>query len=644
MIIATAGHVDHGKTKLIEAITGVNSDRLPEEKNRGMSIDLGFAYHDLGNGVILNFIDVPGHERFINNLLSGFSNVDLGLLVIAADDGPMPQTEEHLSILQLLQVKNCIIVLTKIDKVNQKRLDNVCCLIKKMMHKTIFSDAEIFHISNKTSQGIDNLVSHLKIIALNYHHKEVKGNFRLSVDRRFLVKGAGIVITGTVVSGEVSVGEELIHSKSGESLKIRAIHSQSKKSKNGIQGHRCSLNITGQKITIDKISRGDWILSKNVFFVTNRLDAVLSILKNEKKIFKHWTAIHLYLGSGNVTGRIAILGSFSINPGEKKIVQLVLDKPVHAVFDDKFVIRDISSSRTIGGGYILDPFAKKNNNTNFRNFRSERLKLISPNSSKIVLNNLLLHYIEGIGLKYFLMSRNLTASEFEKIIELSDIVTELYKKHKWLILKTNWICIQKIILDKLLKKDQPLSGQGMELNTILKAIKLNVPNFVVQNILNESLKSEKIKKFKNLFFHPYHFSSYIKNMSWWFDIEKKFKKYGFQPPKIREISLEIGIDLKALEPILNKALSFGYLVKINKSRYILTSCFKDIGCIFEEIFNKENIEKINVQMFSQHTKISRNLSIEILEYFDEIGFTKRLDEGRVILKPFKNLKFFNTKI
>ena len=224
-----------------------------DQKNRGMSIDLGFAYHDLGNGVILNFIDVPGHERFINNLLSGFSNVDLGLLVIAADDGPMPQTEEHLSILQLLQVKNCIIVLTKIDKVNQKRLDNVCCLIKKMMHKTIFSDAEIFHISNKTSQGIDNLVSHLKIIALNYHHKEVKGNFRLSVDRRFLVKGAGIVITGTVVSGEVSVGEELIHSKSGESLKIRAIHSQSKKSKNGIQGHRCSLNITGQKITINKM-------------------------------------------------------------------------------------------------------------------------------------------------------------------------------------------------------------------------------------------------------------------------------------------------------------------------------------------------------------------------------------------------------
>ena len=179
-------------------------------------------------------------------------------------------------------------------------------------------------------------------------------------------------------------------------MKIRAIHSQSRKSKTGIQGHRCSLNITGQKITLDEISRGDWILSKNVFFVTNRLDAVLSILKNEKKKFKHWTAIHLYLGSGNVTGRIAILGSFSINPGEKKIVQLVLDKPIHAVFEDKFVIRDISSSRTIGGGHILDPFAKKNSNANFRSFRSERLKLISPNSSKIVLNNLLLHYIGGV--------------------------------------------------------------------------------------------------------------------------------------------------------------------------------------------------------------------------------------------------------
>ena len=644
MIIATAGHVDHGKTKLIEVITGVNSDRLPEEKNRGMSIDLGFAYHDLGNGVILNFIDVPGHERFINNLLSGFSSIDLGLLVIAADDGPMPQTEEHLSILQLLQVKNCIIVLSKIDKVDQKKLDNVGCLIKKMMGKTIFSNAQIFHISNKTRQGIDSFVNHLKVIALNNRYKEVKGNFRLSVDRRFLVKGAGIVITGTVVSGKVTVGEELIHSKSGESLKIRAIHSQSRKSKTGIQGHRCSLNITGQKITLDEISRGDWILSKNVFFVTNRLDAVLSILKNEKKKFKHWTAIHLYLGSGNVTGRIAILGSFSINPGEKKIVQLVLDKPIHAVFEDKFVIRDISSSRTIGGGHILDPFAKKNSNANFRSFRSERLKLISPNSSKTALNNLLLHYIGGVGQKNFLMSRNLTISEFEKIIEPLDIITELYNNHKWLILKTNWIRLQKIILDKLLKKNQQLSGQGMDIKTILKAFKLNVPNFVIQNILNESLKSEKIKKFKNLFYHPHHFSTYINNMSWWVDLEKKFLKYGFQPPKISEISLEIGIDLKALETILNKALSFGYLVKINRSRYILTIFFKDIGCIFEEIFNRENVQKINVQMFSQHTKISRNLSIEILEYFDEIGFTKRLDEGRVILKPFKDLKFFNTKI
>ena len=636
MIIATAGHVDHGKTKLIEAITGVNSDRLPEEKDRGMSIDLGFAYHDLGNGVILNFIDVPGHERFINNLLSGFSNVDLGLLVIAADDGPMPQTEEHLSILQLLKVKNCIIVLTKIDKVDQKRLDNVCCIIKKMMHKTIFPDAEIFHISNKTSQGIDNLVSHLKIIALNYHHKEVKGNFRLSVDRRFLVKGAGIVITGTVVSGEVSVGEELIHSKTGESLKIRAIHSQSKKSKTGIQGQRCSLNITGQKITIDKISRGDWILSKNVFFVTNRLDAVLSILKNEKKIFKHWTPIHLHLGSGNITGHIAILGSFSINPGEKKIVQLVLDKPVHAVFDDKFVIRDISSSRTIGGGYILDPFAKKNNNAHFRRLHSERLKLISLNSSKIVLNNLLLHYIEGIGLEYFLMSRNLTASEFEKIIEPLDIVNELYKKHKWLILKTNWVCLQKIILDKLLKKNQQLSGQGMELNTILKAIKLNVPNFVVQNILYESLKSEKIKKFKNLFFHPHHFSYFINNMSWWFDIEKKFKKYGFQPPKVKTISTDLGIDLKVLEPTLKKASSFGYLIKINENRYILSTCFNEIVSVFEETIKNDNIEKFTIKNFSQITGITRNLSVEILEYFDKKGFTKRLEEGRVTLRPFKD--------
>ena len=215
MIIATAGHIDHGKTKLVEAITGINSDRLPDEKVRGISIDLGFAHRDLGNGLILNFIDVPGHKKFINNMLAGYSSIDFGLLVIAADDGPMPQTEEHLSILHLLKVKNCAVVLSKIDKVGKDRLSNVICSVKEILSQTNFSRAKIFQISIKTREGINNLINYLKEVAAKYQYRVVKGNFRLSVDRKFLLKGTGIVVTGTIVSGKVNIGDEVIHSPSG---------------------------------------------------------------------------------------------------------------------------------------------------------------------------------------------------------------------------------------------------------------------------------------------------------------------------------------------------------------------------------------------------------------------------------------------
>lgn len=634
MIIATAGHIDHGKTKLVEAITGINSDRLPDEKVRGISIDLGFAYRDLGNGLILNFIDVPGHKKFINNMLAGYSSIDFGLLVIAADDGPMPQTEEHLSILQLLKVKNCAVVLSKIDKVEKDRLSNVICSVKEILSQTNFSRAKIFQISIKTKEGINNLINHLKEVAAKYQYRVVKGNFRLSVDRKFLLKGAGIVVTGTVVSGKVNIGDEVIHSASGHTLKIRTIHSQSKKSKIGLEGQRCALNITGRNISIEKIFRGDWILSKNVFFLTTRLYAVLLILKNEVQRFKHWTCVHLYLGSGNVTCRIAILGNLSINPGEKKLVQLVTDKPVHAVFGDKFVIRDVSSRRTVGGGSIIDPFGKKSSNSKIRKLNLERLKLIDSKSSKVVLNNLLLHHIGGIDLENFLMVRNLTNFEFKDILRSIDVVAELYKHHKWLILRKNWVYLQKLILDELYKNQDHNFNNGTDLISLSNALKVKVPDFVIQNIINESIKTQKIKKYKNLYYYPKHFAQNIKNLSWWYDIEKKFKKYGFQPPKVKTISTDLGIDLKVLEPTLKKASSFGYLIKINENRYILSTCFNEITSLFEETIKNDNIEKFTIKNFSQITGITRNLSVEILEYFDKKGFTKRLEEGRVILKPF----------
>tara|TARA_A100001011_G_scaffold64033_1_gene64619 strand:+ start:975 stop:2885 length:1911 start_codon:yes stop_codon:yes gene_type:complete len=636
MIIATAGHIDHGKTELVKVITGTNTDRLPEEKSRGMSIDLGFAYLDLNDRLILGFIDVPGHERFISNMIAGISGIDFGLLVIAADDGPMPQTIEHLAIFQLLGVKNCAIAITKIDKVTLRQLEQTNYSVKKLISKTNFSKAKIFPVSSKTKKGLNFLINYLKNRASNLKKEKDEGYFRLSIDRSFLIKGSGIVITGTVISGKVNLGDKLVHSASGYSVTIRKIRSQSKESEIGYIGQRCSLNITGRKINLNHISRGDWILAKEVCAPTKRLDAVLTILKNEVNKFKHWTPVHLYLGTGKVTCRISILQNSFIPPGGNEYVQIIMSKPVYALFGDRFVIRDISSTRTIGGGSIIDPFAE----SNFRNKNSliQKLRLMSPLNHQNALNNLINHNIAGIDLELFSTIRNLTFSELENLLKSIDIDKNLFKEKKWGILKKNQLYLQQIIINELYKQQKLKHNNGIKHKEVISKIGIEIPDYVSRSIFQECVKLGKLKKSKNLYFHPSNFYQISNDLSWWIDLEQYFKNFGYQPPKINDLSKEVGIDLKELEEKLKRACGLRLLTKIAGNRYILTSTINEIGFIMEEIISTEENLQISIKRFSKITGISRNLSVEILEFFDKIGFTKRTEKGRIIKNKFEELK------
>ena len=342
MIVATAGHVDHGKTSLVRALTGIDTDRLPEEKQRNLTIDLGFAYVPLEDGGVLGFVDVPGHERFIRNMLCGVAAVDYALVVVAADDGVMPQTEEHLAILDLLGVEAGAVAITKTDRVDPGRVDEVAEEVELYLDETRLAGAACFPVSSVDGSGMDALKAHLESVAHTVRRRPAGGHFRLAVDRAFTVVGAGLVVTGTAFSGSVSVDDRLLLSPARIPVRVRGIHAQDRKAERGRAGERLALNIVGQSLGRDDVARGDWVVEEAAHLPARRIDATVRILSDETRPVAHWTPVHVHLAAADVTGRLALLEARSLAPGESGLAQLVLDRPIGAMHGDRFVLRDQS--------------------------------------------------------------------------------------------------------------------------------------------------------------------------------------------------------------------------------------------------------------------------------------------------------------
>ena len=359
MIVATAGHVDHGKTALVRALTGVDTDRLPEERKRGLTIDLGFAYRALDDDHVIGFVDVPGHERFVRNMLAGVGSIDLALVVVAADDGVMPQTREHTAILDLLGVTECIAVVSKVDKVETARAIEVGEEIEALLSATGMRGAGIHRVSAVSGAGIDALSGALRARARGLAARAANGRFRLCVDRAFMLRGAGLVVTGTVHAGVASTGERLVVTPSGHDARIRGIHAQDRPADHARAGERCALNLAGRDIESGAVVRGDWIVDRALHAPSDRIDARLQVLAEEPRALRHWTPVHAHLAAAHSTARVAVLGAGSIAPGDSGRVQIVLDRPIHALAGDRIVIRDQSATRTMGGGAVIDPFSPK---------------------------------------------------------------------------------------------------------------------------------------------------------------------------------------------------------------------------------------------------------------------------------------------
>ena len=278
MIVGTAGHIDHGKTSLVKALTGIDTDRLKEEKARGITVDLGFAYLPDGDGEVIGFVDVPGHERLVRNMLAGATGIDHVLLVVAADDGPMPQTREHLAILDLLGLSEGAIVLTKCDLVSPERLAQAGAEVSALVKGTGLEGAPIFPVSNLTRQGLPELEAHLRAARLRHADAPDEGGFRLAVDRCFSLPGIGTIVTGTAVAGQVAVGDRLVVSPRRLPVRVRSLHAQNRDAEHGTAGQRLALNLTAPGLEKSDISRGDWLVAEPVHASTRRIDARLHLL------------------------------------------------------------------------------------------------------------------------------------------------------------------------------------------------------------------------------------------------------------------------------------------------------------------------------------------------------------------------------
>lgn len=354
MIAGTAGHIDHGKTSLIRKLTGIDTDRLKEEKARGISIDLGFAYWPRPDRSIIGFVDVPGHEALVHNMLAGATGIDFVILVVAADDGVMPQTREHLAIIDLLGLKRGIVALNKCDLADENRLAAVTGEISALLEDTCLKGAEIIPVSAVTGGGLDLLTVRIDAAAKASSGRAREGRFRLAVDRSFTLAGHGTTVTGTVLSGAVRVGDPVVVSPSGLEARVRSLHAQNQPVERGEAGQRCALVLSGPRICKEAVHRGDVVLDPILHAPAARIDARLRVLPSEPKPIGQWFPVKVHHGAGEVSGHVVLLGDEPIKPGDTGLVQLVLERPLAAAAGDRFVIRDLTSRRTAGGGTFID--------------------------------------------------------------------------------------------------------------------------------------------------------------------------------------------------------------------------------------------------------------------------------------------------
>ena len=627
MIVATAGHVDHGKTLLVKALTGVDTDRLPEEKKRNLTIDLGFAYLPLDDVETIGFVDVPGHERFIRNMLCGVAGIDFALLIVAADDGPMPQTEEHIAILDKLEVKRGAVALTKIDRVPEERAAEAAEDTEIAIAGTTLEGAEIFPVSAVTGRGVSALKSHLAAAARGLPRRSAAGNFRMAVDRSFEVVGAGLVVTGTVFSGTIATGDRV---RAGDTeARVRGMRVQNAPSDEGRAGQRCALNLVGAGLDRSRVGRGDWVRAGDAPAPTRKIDVRLEALRSERRPLAHWTPVHVHLGASETTGRVAILGRERVPPGADSLAQLVLDRPVLAVCGDRFIVRDQSARRTIGGGRAIDIFPPARGRA--RPERLAFLEAMEESDDGVALSRLLEIAADGLNLDRFAAARNLSPEDRASLPTLMPMKTIASRSGTFGFSEGRWGAVRNAVLEGLAawhRKRPDSVGPGE--NRLLAGTGVRLPPDAAMAVGTALAREGAIVKEGLGVRLPAHRPSLRgADAANWEKIRPLLDE--LRPPALSEIAAGVAGDVRKVESLLVRAGRHGLVVRVSKNRFFLPETLLRLGEIAERTADDEGT--ITAAAFRDASRIGRNLTIEVLEFFDKVKFTRRVGDGHELIRP-----------
>jgi selenocysteine-specific elongation factor len=632
MIVATAGHIDHGKTLLVKTLTGVDTDRLPEEKARGISIDLGFAYLPLATGELIGFVDVPGHERFIRNMLAGVCGIDFALLIVAADDGIMPQTIEHLQILDLLHVTHGAAVITKIDRVDAGRVNEVEAAVRALLASTLLADVPVVAVSAVTGAGIAALRQRLADEAQRYSGKHTEGqHFRYAIDRAFTIAGSGTVVTGTVFNGSVKTGDRLMISPAGLAVRVRGIQIQGRAAEEARAGERCALNLTGADL--ESVRRGDWVLAPEIHHPTNRIDARVKVLESEAHALGHWTPVHLHLGTTDATGRIATRRGATLAPGETATAQLVLDEPIGALRGDRFIIRDQSASRTLGGGLVLDPFAPATRRS--APARVAALAAYESDAPEDALAALISGSSQPVDLGLFETIYNLTAQRAARLYESAQLV-QLGKDRRVGVTRARASTARDAAIAHLqaFHKRQPQSP-GESVEALRTAVAPDLTADAFSSVLRQLADERKVEVSGSTARLPGHnATANAADDRLWQTIRPALEASGFNAPQVRDLAAQLKLKEPIVKDFLYRKARTGEVMRVAGDRFYPRPTVAALASVAQSTAQSQANGLFTAAQYRDATGLGRSLAIEILEFLDTLGITQRMGDARKMRKDF----------
>ncbi len=617
IILGTAGHIDHGKSALVKALTGIDPDRLKEEKERGITIDLGFADITYPDGLSVGIVDVPGHERLVRNMLAGAGGMDLVLLVIAADEGVMPQSREHLHICNLLKIKSGLIAITKADLVEKEWLELVQDDVRNFVKGTFLDGSELVAVSSKTFFNIDLLKEKIREAALKTEPKPTQGLFRLPIDRVFTLRGFGTVVTGTAVSGSLSVGDDVEILPSGIKSKVRGLHSHGKHIQTAYAGQRVAINL--QAVNKEDLKRGDAVVVPGKCIPATMIDAKLELLANAQTV-KNRDIVHLHIGTSENAARVILYGRNELKSGENCYCQFRLREPVIAMSGDRYIIRRFSPVDTIGGGEVLDP-------TSYKMSHKKSLDDLNMLDSGTLSEKIALKVKRGgiHGIKISLIEGWIR----EEVTAIMHSIEEL---------KVKGILHQ---YDDILLHD-------INVNAFSNLLKNKIKDFHERNPLRPGIQKEELRTYLNL--DPRLFGCLI-STSEDIIIEKEIvrlaafrpvltqtdealktsliellEKCGAQPPDVDKLCKLFKVEQKHLSDILKFMVNKGSIVKINNSLYITSSVYRKAMENLKSFFCKKS--EMTVKEFKETFPTNAQYAIYFLEYLDSNKVTKRVGDLR----------------